>query len=234
MPFSGAAGHSGLSLLSPGRRRGPRKPASDVRLCPCRTRLALCGEIIIAERSRNRKRRIRGLGFPGITGIDRQDGWPLRTTRSLRCRPRQSAREAIACVTKCRRGSGSGSGSPPVTYRPFAPQGTAAVAPPVARHPCPVEARPYVLAATIIASAMAFIDSTVVGIAVPAIQKDLSADIVAMQWVANAYAADARRADPGRRRPRRPGRPATLCSWPESSCSRSPRCSAPSRRPWKC
>ncbi len=30
-------------------------------------------------------------------------------------------------------------------------------------------------------------NSTVVGIAVPAIQKDLSADIVAMQWVANAY-----------------------------------------------
>ena len=34
---------------------------------------------------------------------------------------------------------------------------------------------------------MAFVDSTVVGIAVPAIQKELAADIAAMQWVANAY-----------------------------------------------
>ena len=64
-----------------------------------------------------------------------------------------------------------------------APQGDAA-----ASSPSPKGAQPYVLAATIIASAMAFIDSTVVGIAVPAIQKNLSADIVAMQWVANAYA----------------------------------------------
>jgi len=74
-----------------------------------------------------------------------------------------------------------------MTHRPFVPEGRLAAILPLAHRPCPVKARPYVLAAAIIASAMAFIDSTVVGIAVPAIQKSLSADIVAMQWVANAY-----------------------------------------------
>jgi len=53
--------------------------------------------------------------------------------------------------------------------------------------PCAPEARPFVLAATIVASAMAFIDGTVVSIALPAIQTALTADIVAMQWVVNAY-----------------------------------------------
>jgi EmrB/QacA subfamily drug resistance transporter len=74
-----------------------------------------------------------------------------------------------------------------MTHRPFAPEGRLAAKRPLDHHPSPAAARPYVLAAAIIASAMAFIDSTVVGIAVPAIQKDLAADIVAMQWVANGY-----------------------------------------------
>ncbi len=74
-----------------------------------------------------------------------------------------------------------------MTHRPFAPEGRLAAKRPLDHRPCPAAARPYVLAATIIASAIAFIDSTVVGIAVPAIQKDLAADIVAMQWVANGY-----------------------------------------------
>ena len=51
----------------------------------------------------------------------------------------------------------------------------------------PARNRSWVLAATIIGSAMAFIDSTVVNIAVPAIQKNLSATIVDLQWVANSY-----------------------------------------------
>ena len=46
-------------------------------------------------------------------------------------------------------------------------------------------ARPYVLAATILASAMAFIDGTVVNIALPAIQRDLAADFTVLQWVVN-------------------------------------------------
>ena len=74
-----------------------------------------------------------------------------------------------------------------MTHRPLAPKGGLAASRPPVHQPSPVAARRYVLAATTIASAMAFVDSTVVGIAVPAIQKDLAADIVAMQWVANAF-----------------------------------------------
>jgi hypothetical protein len=59
--------------------------------------------------------------------------------------------------------------------------------PPLSGSPCAPEARPFVLAATIVASSMAFIDGTVVSIALPAIQTALAADILAMQWVVNAY-----------------------------------------------
>src|SRR5258706_2286985 len=47
--------------------------------------------------------------------------------------------------------------------------------------------RTFVLAATITASAMAFIDGTVVNIALPVIQKGLGADLADLQWVSNAY-----------------------------------------------
>ncbi len=53
--------------------------------------------------------------------------------------------------------------------------------------PCPAAARPFVLAATIGGSAMAFIDGSVVSIAVPAIQRDFGADLLALQWVVNVY-----------------------------------------------
>jgi EmrB/QacA subfamily drug resistance transporter len=52
---------------------------------------------------------------------------------------------------------------------------------------CPPEARPYVLAATILASAMGFIDGSVVAIAVPAIRADLGASLADVQWVSNGY-----------------------------------------------
>lgn len=45
----------------------------------------------------------------------------------------------------------------------------------------------FVLAATILASAMAFIDGTVVTIALPAIQADFAADLQSLQWVVNGY-----------------------------------------------
>ena len=45
----------------------------------------------------------------------------------------------------------------------------------------------YALAATVLGSSMAFIDGSVVNVALPAIQRDLAADITAMQWVVNAY-----------------------------------------------
>ncbi|MGO4328886.1 DHA2 family efflux MFS transporter permease subunit [Cupriavidus sp. 2TAF22] len=47
---------------------------------------------------------------------------------------------------------------------------------------------PWVLAATILASSMAFIDSTVVNVALPALQKDLGASLSGMQWAVEAYA----------------------------------------------
>ena len=44
-----------------------------------------------------------------------------------------------------------------------------------------------VLASTVLASSMAFIDSSVVNVALPAIQRDLHADGAAAAWVMNAY-----------------------------------------------
>ncbi|TPE42790.1 MFS transporter, partial [Amaricoccus solimangrovi] len=53
---------------------------------------------------------------------------------------------------------------------------------------CATASRPWVLAATILASAMAFIDGSVVTIALPVIQRELDADFVAAQWVVSGYA----------------------------------------------
>ena len=52
---------------------------------------------------------------------------------------------------------------------------------------CPQSARPWVLAATIVGSSMAFIDTSVVNVALPAIQADLSTGVREAQWVVNAY-----------------------------------------------
>lgn len=46
----------------------------------------------------------------------------------------------------------------------------------------------WVLAATILASSMAFIDGTVVNVALPALQKDLQATAIGVQWIVEAYA----------------------------------------------
>lgn len=48
-------------------------------------------------------------------------------------------------------------------------------------------ARTYVLGATILASSLAFIDGTVVNVALPTIQEALGADFRAIQWVLNGY-----------------------------------------------
>src|SRR6476646_10862343 len=45
----------------------------------------------------------------------------------------------------------------------------------------------WILAATILASAMAFIDGTVVNVALPALQTSLNATAVDLQWVIEAY-----------------------------------------------
>jgi EmrB/QacA subfamily drug resistance transporter len=52
---------------------------------------------------------------------------------------------------------------------------------------CSARARPWILAATILGSSMAFIDSTVVNVALPALQASFHATVVDVQWVVEAY-----------------------------------------------
>jgi len=53
--------------------------------------------------------------------------------------------------------------------------------------PCRPEARGWILTATILASSMAFIDSTVVNVALPSIQSSFHATVVEVQWVVESY-----------------------------------------------
>ena len=53
--------------------------------------------------------------------------------------------------------------------------------------PCADASRPWVLAATILGSSMAFIDGTVVNVALPALQSNLHATVVDVQWVIESY-----------------------------------------------
>jgi len=57
----------------------------------------------------------------------------------------------------------------------------------VAAAPCNQRQAFWVLVATIIGSSMAFIDSTVVNVALPALQKTFGASVVGVQWVVEAY-----------------------------------------------
>src|SRR5438309_8079156 len=68
-----------------------------------------------------------------------------------------------------------------------APCDEAAVRSGRAGSPCKTEAAPWILAATILGSSMAFIDSTVVNVALPALQSSLHANIVDVQWVVESY-----------------------------------------------
>ena len=54
--------------------------------------------------------------------------------------------------------------------------------------PCSRRSAPWVLAATILGSSLAFIDGTVVNVALPALQANLNATVVDVQWVVEAYA----------------------------------------------
>ena len=69
-----------------------------------------------------------------------------------------------------------------------APCDEAAIQVGTAENPCPGRAEVWILAATILASSMAFIDSTVVNVAIPTLQNTFHANIVAVQWVVEAYA----------------------------------------------
>src|SRR5215472_7224102 len=53
--------------------------------------------------------------------------------------------------------------------------------------PCAKSRGRWVLATTIIASSMAFIDGTVVNVALPALQTSLNATAVDVQWVIESY-----------------------------------------------
>src|SRR5260370_35217866 len=52
---------------------------------------------------------------------------------------------------------------------------------------CAERARPWVLATTILGSGMAFIDGSVVNVALPAIQADLATSVGGAQWAVDAY-----------------------------------------------
>ena len=62
-----------------------------------------------------------------------------------------------------------------------------AIRSPGAGNPCSTNARPWILAATILASSMAFIDGTVVNVALPSLQASLHATVVDVQWVVESY-----------------------------------------------
>ena len=52
---------------------------------------------------------------------------------------------------------------------------------------CPRERRRYVLIAAVLASALGFIDGSIISIAMPAIRADLGATLTQAQWISNAY-----------------------------------------------
>src|SRR2546423_13510675 len=54
--------------------------------------------------------------------------------------------------------------------------------------PCAKSAGPWILAATILGSSMAFIDGTVVNVALPALEASLNATVVDAQWIVESYA----------------------------------------------
>ncbi len=53
--------------------------------------------------------------------------------------------------------------------------------------PCTEKQGPWILAATILASSMAFIDGTVVNVALPSLQRELHATVIGVQWVVESY-----------------------------------------------
>ena len=57
----------------------------------------------------------------------------------------------------------------------------------IADKPCGPGQGAWILVATIVASSMAFIDSTVVNVALPALQSNFGASVVGVQWVVESY-----------------------------------------------
>ncbi|HKP01823.1 MAG TPA: MFS transporter [Chthoniobacterales bacterium] len=65
------------------------------------------------------------------------------------------------------------------------PEATISTGPTIS--PCGKKAERWVLAATILGSSMAFIDGTVVNVALPALQNELHVGVADVQWVVEAY-----------------------------------------------
>src|SRR5437879_1155373 len=59
---------------------------------------------------------------------------------------------------------------------------------PTPTSPLPKRCEKWVLAATILGSSMAFIDGTIVNVALPALQNAMQASLSQIQWVVEAYA----------------------------------------------
>lgn len=55
------------------------------------------------------------------------------------------------------------------------------------QHHCPPERRKFVLIVAILASAMGFIDFSIIAVALPQIRAVLGADFAEAQWISNAY-----------------------------------------------
>src|SRR5436190_392009 len=53
--------------------------------------------------------------------------------------------------------------------------------------PCARTSGPWILAATILGSSMAFIDGTAVNVALPALQQSLGATVIDVQWIVESY-----------------------------------------------
>ncbi len=70
--------------------------------------------------------------------------------------------------------------------KPPCDEGVIRSAPDTMARPRHLEA--WILAATILGSSMVFIDGSVVNVALPAVQRDLHADVAGVQWVVEAYA----------------------------------------------
>ena len=51
---------------------------------------------------------------------------------------------------------------------------------------CPGSSKPWVLVAAILASSISFVDESVLNVALPAIETDLAASAVVVQWIVNA------------------------------------------------
>jgi Major Facilitator Superfamily len=53
--------------------------------------------------------------------------------------------------------------------------------------PCRPQSGPWILAAAILGTSMAFIDSTVVNVALPALESSFKAGVIDVQWVVESY-----------------------------------------------